>query len=200
VLVHDRYGWLPHLDRLADDLRADGHTAATVNLYHGRSTLDDAMARQLLDELDVAEAKATIVEAAGALRRRGAKRIALLGFSIGGRLSLLVAAHEPIESVVAYYAALQDSEFRAVPGRVQLHLAEVDDWDPPDLPEQFAWRLAAAGTSVEVHLYPGTRHGFANADHTSHYAPEPAALAWARTRRFIRRGAAGRPPQREMET
>src|SRR5918992_4695716 len=90
VLVHDRYGWLPHLDRLADDLRADGHTAATVNLYHGRSTLDDEMAMRLLEELDVAEAKATIVEAAGALRRRGAERIALVGFSIGGRLLLLL--------------------------------------------------------------------------------------------------------------
>ena len=184
VLVHDRYGWLPHLDRLADDLRADGHTVATVNLYHGRSILDDEMAMRLLEELDVAEAQATIVEAAGALRRRGAERIALLGFSIGGRLSLLVAAEKPIESVVAYYAALQNSEFRAVAGRVQLHLAEFDDWDP-DQPQRFARRLAAGGTLTEVHVYPGTSHGFANADVRGVYAATAAELAWTRARRFI---------------
>jgi carboxymethylenebutenolidase len=185
VLVHDRYGWLPHLDRLAAELRADGHAATAVDLYHGRSTLDDEMARRLLDELAVADAEATIVEAAGALREGGAERIALVGFSIGGWLSLLVAADEPVESVIAYYASLEDSEFSPVPAHVQLHLAEVDDWDPPDQPQRFARRLAAAGTSAEVHLYPGTAHGFANADHRRLYVAAAAELAWTRTRRFI---------------
>ena len=68
---------------------------------------------------------------------------------------------------------------------VLLHLAETDEFDPPELYEGFVTALRAGGTEVEVHTWPGTEHSFANRDVALH-APDAAAEAWAITVRFLR--------------
>ena len=49
---------------------------------------------------------------------------------------------------------------------------------------------AATGTEVEVQVWPGTEHSFANGDVSLH-APDAAAEAWAITVRFLRDRLAG---------
>ena len=42
------------------------------------------------------------------------------------------------------------------------------------------------GTSFEMHLYPGAKHGFFNASNPSVYNREAASLAWERTLAFFK--------------
>ena len=61
----------------------------------------------------------------------------------------------------------------------------VQDGQPRDGPGQrHVQALEAAGLPYEMHLYPGTQHGFNN-DTTPRYDVAAASLAWARTLRFF---------------
>ena len=66
-----------------------------------------------------------------------------------------------------------------------LHIAAHDEFDPPELFQQFVAALEAAGTPVEAHTWPGTEHSFANAD-VALFAPDQATEAWPITVRFLR--------------
>ena len=185
VVVHDWYGLLPHVVRLCDTLAEAGLTALAVDLYDGRSTTDEAEAERLMDELDGAAARARLAAAVRDLRRAEvlAPRVSAIGFSMGGQLALGTAAMGLFDAVVAYYASLTPTE-AAMPCPVQLHLAGVVDFDPPDLPQQFVAAVRAAGGTATAHEYPGTEHSFANAD-TAYYDPAATASAQAATLGFL---------------
>ena len=188
LVVHDWFGLLPHVRQLCEALAAEGFTALAVDLYDGRSTTDPAEAADLMDELDVATAQATI--AAGVRRLRGveamAPRIGGLGFSMGGWLALHAATKGLFDAVVTYYAALDSGETQPTTCPLLLNLAQVDEWDPPDAPERFAQAVEAAGMPVQVQTLPGTEHSFANAD-VAAYDHVATAVAWESTLAFMRR-------------
>ena len=56
---------------------------------------------------------------------------------------------------------------------------------PPRKPKKKQNPLKAAGVTYEMHVYPGTRHGFHNYS-TPRYDPEAAQLAWTRMVAFFR--------------
>jgi dienelactone hydrolase len=80
---------------------------------------------------------------------------------------------------------LDEEQAGSIHCSVQLHLAERDEFDPPEVLEQFVAALRAAGTPVEARTRPGTEHAFANAD-VPLYVPTQAAEAWSITVRFLR--------------
>jgi carboxymethylenebutenolidase len=187
LVVHDWYGPLPHVRLACDDLAEAGLLALAPDLYDGRTTTDPEEAERLMDALDGGRARARLSAAADELRGRTAgRRVGALGFSMGGMLALQQATTGKLDAVVAYYAALEAGEHAAIRSPVLLHLAEVDEWDPPDTPDRFAATLRAAGTEVESHTWAGTEHSFANRDVPLH-APAQAAEAWALTVAFLRR-------------
>lgn len=193
VIAHDWYGHLPHLRQRCDSLAAAGMTALAPDLYDGRLTADDTEAEQLFRALDIELARGKLLGAIEHLRRRGAQRIGLLGYSMGGWLELLLATVAQVDAVVTYYAALEAEEWSPIGCPVQLHFAEHDLWDPPEVPDAFAEWLLSGGTAVETFHYPGSRHGFANSDVPA-YRPGSAELAWARTVRFLGGHLIWRPP------
>jgi carboxymethylenebutenolidase len=65
---------------------------------------------------------------------------------------------------------------------MQFHYAERDDHIPPAAVEQV--RQAFAGRAAEVHVYPGSMHGFNCWARASYHAPS-AALAHGRTLSFL---------------
>ena len=193
VVAHDWYGHLPHLRQRCDALAKAGMTALAPDFYDGQITADDFEAERLFRALDVELARERVVEAVEHLRRLGAERIGLLGFSMGGWLELLVATVLSVEAVTVYYATLEADEWSPIACPVQFHFAETDVWEPPVLPAAFAEWLMASGTTVETFEYPGSRHGFANSD-VPPYRPGSAELAWARTVRFLGGHLMWRPP------
>jgi carboxymethylenebutenolidase len=190
LVVHDWYGRLPHVRQACDDLAEAGLLALAPDLYDGRTTTE---AERLMAALEDGRARARLADATDELRARtGGRRVGALGFSMGGTLVLQEATTGRFDAVAAYYAALLARGYPPIRCPVLLHLAEVDDWEPPDLPERFAAELRAAGTEVETHTWPGAEHSFANPDVPLH-APGPAAEAWTITVGFLRRHLATDP-------
>jgi carboxymethylenebutenolidase len=187
IVVHDYFGALPHIRERCDALALAGFMALAPDLYDGRSTTDPARAEVLLGQLDVARSRTLITVAARQLRAHPKvhpERVGAIGFSAGGWLALLTATGGVFEAVVAYYAALGPGEQATIARPVMLHFAEIDEWEPSDLPAGFVADLRAAGTLVVDRSWPGTQHSFANADVPA-WAPRQAAAAWAETVDFL---------------
>ena len=185
VLVHDYYGRLPALERLASILAGAGYFVAVPDLYNGRATTDPAEAEQLMDALEIGLALAELDDIITDARIQGSQRIGLVGFSLGGWLALLHAQGGSVDAAVAYYASLGPKDHGVVPAPLLLHYAEFDEWGAGDDPASFIERLKEHGTPVSEHVYLGTEHSFANADIPSAYNLRAAELAYARTERFL---------------
>ena len=194
LVVHDWYGLLPHVRAVCDELAAAGLVALAPDLYDGRTAADPGQAEALMEELDQAAARARLDEAVATVRARaGGGPVGVLGWSMGGSFALGQATTGAVAAAAIYYAAGDEDDAARIHCPVLLHLAEVDEFDPPEFYDQFVNALRAAGTEVEVHTWPGTGHSFANRDVALH-APDAAAEAWAITVRFLRDRLAGAAP------
>ncbi len=186
VVLHDWYGRLSPIEHYAQSVAEHGFRVALPDLYDGVATTDASTAERLVGQLAVDRALAALDECIAAARREGSRRCALVGFSMGGSLSLEAAARGSADAVVAYYATLaEDHNVLLCP--VLLHFAEHDDWEAGSEPEQFLSRLKDHGTPVSAHEYLGTRHSFANAIVPAAFDARAAALAFARTTAFLER-------------
>ena len=185
VVVHDWFGRLPSLEFYSEALVRHGFHVVVPDLYGGVATTDEATARRLLDQLDVGIALEVIDDAVRTGRERGSNRVGVIGFSVGGWLALLHAQGGAADATVAYYASLERRDHGIIPCAVQLHLAETDEWSDTQEPDAFIARLREHGTPVSTHTYAGTRPGFANATIHASLDARSAALAYARTARFL---------------
>jgi carboxymethylenebutenolidase len=191
LVAHDWYGMLPHVRAACDELAAAGLVALAPDLYGGRTTTDPEQAEALMKGLDQAAARARLDEAVGTLRERsGGGPVGVLGWSLGGMFALIQATTGTVDAAAIYYAALDDDDAARIHCPVLLHLAENDEFDPPEFYDRFVAALKAAGTEVAVHTWPGTEHSFANRDVALH-VPDAAAKAWSITVQFLRNRLAG---------
>ena len=185
VLVHDWYGRLPWLENYAKGLEHQGYRVAVPDLYAGVATIDETTAEELMNELDVATALASVDDVIQVARMEGTERVGVVGFSLGGWLTLLHAQGGAVDAVVAYYATLGTSQHGVIPCPVLLQFAEADEWGEGEDPESFVDRLKDHGTPVTEFTYLGTVHSFANATIVDKVDVNAAALAFARTASFL---------------
>lgn len=185
LVLHDWYGLLPHVRSACDELAGAGLVAVAPDLYDGRTTTDPDRAEALMKRVDDAKAQASVDAALAHLRERTGGRVGGLGYSMGGFRLLSKATTGAVDAVAVYYAALGAEEAISIRCPVLLHLAEVDDFDPPEFYEAFVNALKAGGTEVESYTWPGTEHSFANRD-VALYASEQATDAWSITVDFLR--------------
>jgi carboxymethylenebutenolidase len=191
VLVHDWYGQLPHVRTLADELAGAGLAALAVDLYGGRTTTDPGEAETLAGEMDRATAPTRLDETVQTLKAKvDGGPVGVVGWSLGGMYAVDLATRDDVDAAAIYYAAGDEDDAARIHCPVLLHLAEADEFDPPEFYDGFVNALRAAGTEVEVHTWPGTEHSFANRDVALH-TPGAAAEAWAITVRFLRGRLAG---------
>ncbi|MHB1171052.1 MAG: dienelactone hydrolase family protein [Lacisediminihabitans sp.] len=187
VLVHDWYGRLPWLESYAEALAHQGFRVVVPDLYQGIATTEEGSAERLSSQLDVGSALAEIEGIVQIARSEGSERVGVVGFSMGGWITLLHAQAGAADAVVAYYASLGPNEHGVIPSPVLLHLAETDEWDEGQEPEAFVSRLKDHGTPVTEFTYLGTVHSFANATIVDKTDAQAAALAFARTAAFLER-------------
>lgn len=185
VLVHDWYGRLPWLENYATALAAYDFRVAVPDLYSGVATTDDNDAEDLMASLDLRVALGEIDEVIADARTQGTDRIAVVGFSMGGWLSLLHAQGGAVDAVAAYYATLGPQDHGVIPCPVLLQFAEDDEWGTHEDPEDFIRRLTDHGTPVSAHSYAGTEHSFANGTIADKFHPRAAELAFKRTAVFL---------------
>jgi carboxymethylenebutenolidase len=186
LVVHDRFGLLPHVRARCDWLAEAGFVALAVDLYDGRTAAAPADADRLAAALDTTRARGLVALAATQLRARPKvrpQRVGAVGFGLGGRLSLLAAATGTLDAVIAYYAVLAPEERGLVPCPVLLHLPGGPSEQAPEA-RGFIRDLRLSGTEVTARTWSGMPVGFANADRAEH-AERVTIASWVESAGFL---------------
>jgi len=194
IVIHEWWGLNDWVKQQADKLAGDGYIALAVDLYNGQVATTDELAHQLMSGLDENEAMTKLRAGADFLRGRSdvrANAIGVIGWCMGGRYSIRLAAADPgIRACVMYYGAPL-SDAAAIHGLQAAVLGNFggDDKGPsPDQVRTFEAALKRAGKKVDFKIYPGAPHAFANEHNPwNGYRPAAAKDAWIRTKAFLRK-------------
>src|SRR5688572_24160150 len=89
VVIQEWWGLVPHIKEVCDRFAANGFLALAPDLYHGKSTVEEAEAQHLMQGLDWARAIAEITAAVKSLRERGCAKVGVVGFCMGGALAMI---------------------------------------------------------------------------------------------------------------
>jgi dienelactone hydrolase len=154
-------------------LREWGYATFVIDSFRGRGITEVCTQGGVLLPLERVPDAYGALRLLAANRRIDARRIALMGFSHGGSLTLLGATAWAKET----YAAEGQASFRAffsfypncnasfperrrVSAPVRIHAGAADDWTPAGPCSELAASLKASGQDVGIDVYPAAHHGF----------------------------------------
>jgi carboxymethylenebutenolidase len=197
LVIQEWWGLVPQIKHVCDRLAGEGYVALAPDLFRGEMATHQEMdkAAQLMTSLPHDRAARDMAGAIDALLAHDAVQgdaVGVVGFCMGGLLSMVIAAQQGdrVGAAVAYYGApLGDgaTDWSSLTAPILCHAAENDDFFSPTAIEELAESLRSQGKDVTVHVYPGTGHAFANDENSiGTYDPDAAALAWERTLAFLR--------------
>ena len=194
IVIHEWRGLNDWVKEQADSLAAHGYTAFAVDLYKGRVARDAETAHQYMSGLSEDEGIATLRRAADFLRTRDdvrAQAIGVVGWCMGGRYSIRLAAADPgIRACVMYYGApiTDEAAIKGIQASILGSFGGDDKGPTPDQVRAFEKALAAAGKRADIKIYPGAGHAFANINNPwGGYREDAAKDAWSRTLAFLER-------------
>ena len=190
LVVHENRGLNPYVKDVARRLAKSGFVAFAPDALHplGGYPGNDDDGREMQRSMDRAKIEADFIAAANYLKNHSLSsgKLGVVGFCFGGYISNFLAASLPevIDAAVPYYGTPARNEIVGnVKGPVMIQLAETDDRVNATWPAYEAV-LKANGAPHEMHMYPGTRHGFHN-DSTGRFVEDMADLSWDRTLAFF---------------
>ncbi|WP_406379655.1 dienelactone hydrolase family protein [Streptomyces sp. NBC_01618] len=184
VLFHHAQGLTPGVTAFADELRGDGFTVRTPDLYDGRT-------------FDTLEAGLAYAEQIGVedILDRGTRAVAdspaglvCIGFSLGVLPAQKLAQTRPgARGAVFVHSCVPSSFFGTWPSQVpvRIHAMEEDRLFTTEGDADAARALVDEAPDAELYLYPGDQHLFADSSLPS-YDAEAATLLLDRTRTFLR--------------
>ncbi|MGE5225667.1 MAG: dienelactone hydrolase family protein [Planctomycetaceae bacterium] len=190
LLFHHAQGQTVGFLDFAERLREAGHTVHAPDLFDGRTfeTVEEGVSHAREVGFD------RILQRGIATAEDLPPDVVYSGFSLGGMPAQALAQTRPgARGAILYHACLPPSEFggpwpAGVP--LEIHFMEDDPWAEEDLPA--AKKLAEEVDRVELFLYPGSGHLFADAS-SDDYDEDAARLLMERTLAFLDR--VGRLPR-----
>jgi dienelactone hydrolase len=185
VLFHHAQGLTPGVVAFADELRRNGHTVHTPDLFEGRTfgTLDEGMA--YVEETGFGEVIDRGVQAVEGLPAE----LVYAGFSLGVLPAQKLAQTRPgARGALLFYSCVPVSEFGSgwpdgVP--VQVHGMDADPIFVGEGDIDAARELVEQAKDAELFLYPGDQHYFADSSLPS-YDADATALLVQRVLDFLR--------------
>ena len=188
IVIQEWWGLNDWIKDQARALAKEGYIALAVDLYRGKVTSKQEDAHQLMmgappDRIQ-RDLKAAFAWLEGRKDVKAAK-IGAIGWCMGGRWTLALATEEPkLAAGVAYYGAPPTDPAAIVRIKAPLlgNFGGDDKGPSPDQVKAFEAAAKAAGKTVDLKIYEGAGHAFANVDNPWGGYREPAAKdAWART-------------------
>jgi carboxymethylenebutenolidase len=192
VVIQEWWGVQGQIKAVCDRLAGEGFHALAPDLYGGKVVPyhDSAAANAAMNALDFKAATDQAVRGAAVfLRSRGAPKVGIIGFCMGGAVAVIAAVHVPeVDAAVSFYGLPPESVAAPKDIRVpfQGHFAAQDEWVTPAAADELEKKLRAAGKVAEIYRYPG-QHAFMNSERGSVYDPAAAKVAWDRCVAFLRR-------------
>ncbi len=195
VLFEEWWGLDERIKATADRLASNDFNVVVPDLYRGRVAATGDEANHLMEGLDFGDAATQDGPgAARFLREHGSKRVAAMGFCMGGALAMLAVMHGgDFDSASIWYGypppEAGDPGRIAVP--IQGHWAMEDAFFTPEGVDAIESKLKLEGREYEFHRYDA-KHGFYNTGEPGrgglgHYHRQHAETAWNRTIDFLNR-------------
>ena len=196
VLFQEIFGVNAHIRAVAEQYALDGFVVLAPDMFWrqaprvelGYEGAERQRAVALMGQQQPDDLAADIAAAVAALRARpetARRKTGAIGYCMGGRMAYTAAALTDVDAAVAYYGGGIHRQLELAPRigcPIQFHYAGHDEHIPPEAVQSV--REALAGKPAEVHVYPGSMHGFNCWARASYHAPS-AALAHGRSLAFL---------------
>jgi carboxymethylenebutenolidase len=197
LVIQEWWGLDSGIKEMTERLAAAGFVALAPDLYHGELAGHAEMdkAAHLMQSLPADRAARDMSGAVDHLASHPAVTsagIGVVGFCMGGMLAFLIAADRPdqVKAVVSFYGFPQgDSEpdWSKLAASVRGHMAERDDFFPPDAARALEAKLQAMGKDVSFHVHAGAGHAFMGPHNALGTFDGPlAAQIWPEVISFLR--------------
>jgi carboxymethylenebutenolidase len=192
LVIHENRGLNPYIEDVARRAAVAGFVAlapdglAPLGGYPG----NDDEGRDLQAKLDQAKLRTDMLNGARFLKSHkvSSGKLAATGFCWGGGTTNWLAATmgSDLQAAAPYYGvAAATAEVPKIKAPLLAHLAENDARVNETYPT-YEQELKKAGARYEIHMYPGTQHGFHN-NSTPRYQEAAANLSWERTVAFFKK-------------
>jgi dienelactone hydrolase len=184
VLFHHALGLSPGIIAFADELRAEGHTVHTPDLFEGRTFDSIESGMKFVEGVGFGE----VIERGAAAARELPAEVVYLGFSLGVLPAQMLAQNRPgARGGVFVDACVPVTEFgeqwpKEVP--VQVHGMDADPFFVGEGDIEAAREIVAQAEDGELFLYPGDQHYFADSTLPS-YDEQAATLLRRRVLDFL---------------
>jgi len=192
IVIQEWWGLVDHIKDVCDRFADEGFVALAPDLYHGKSTKSPDEAGKLMMALRIDEAERDLSSAVDYLETQDSttsKKIGVVGFCMGGALSLYEATKNPkIGACVVFYGGHP----KVKPDLPNLYApvlglyGENDRSVSPAVVHDLERQLKDLGKQIEVKIYKDADHAFFNDTRPQVYNAEAAADAWQRTIAFLR--------------
>ena len=172
IVLPEVFNTNPHIRSVADGYAAEGFVALAPDVYWRQeagsylSYTDEgrAKAQSLRARLDTDQFTRDLGDAIAGLRARPecTGKVGVMGFCLGGMFAWLASTRLPIDAAVSYYGVQIDQhlgEADRLGCPLLMHFAENDPHVPAETVSAIQARLGGL-SSVSIHIYPGTEHGF----------------------------------------
>lgn len=187
VVIHEWWGLTDQIRRVCDRLAGEGFRALAPDLYDGAvaKTAEEASAK--MSSLDFGRAIQQHIRGAAQHLSAAGGKVAILGFCMGGALTLgSSAALSELDAAVCYYGIPPGFDPSGLRVPSLLHFAKKDDWCTPALVDKLEAGLKSSGKAYELHRYDA-QHAFANENRPEVFDPTATDIAWRRSVDFLRK-------------
>ncbi len=195
VLIEEWWGVTDHMKRLAERFAKNGFRVIVPDLYRGRTAAVGDEANHLMEGLDFGDAATQDVRgAAQYLLSSGSAKVGVMGFCMGGALTLLAAMYDPeFSAAVTFYGfpPPEAGDLGAIKIPVQGHWGERDSFFGMDRVNDIEKRFKEIGVPYEFHRYDA-EHGFNNPNEQGnsglgHYHEEHSERSLHRANDFLKK-------------
>jgi len=193
VLIQEWWGIEPHIRDLAHKLAAEGLVVAVPDLFHGKVVTepDEAQKMVMMIAGNIDKAVREIIgalETVKAMPNVEPKKLGLMGFCVGGMLTLVVASRYPdLGAVVAFYPGGYDpkpEDVAKINAPVLAFYGRRDPSIPMEQVDKIEKMFKAAGKDYTAKVYDAG-HAFINPAHGMGNE-QAAAEAWPLAVNFLK--------------
>ena len=184
LVVHDYFGISDATKDAVEHLASLGYRAVAVDLYKGQAATDHEHAVALMQSLDQEAACRVMQRALDYLKRPG-RKIATIGFSMGGYQSLNANLNDPdaVSATVIVYGFGFDKINQARLATLKspvLVITGAEDTGAVQAGLDFVPNMRQAKRPYELFVYPAADHGYAQPlfNEGKNYNAEAVRVTW----------------------
>ncbi len=194
VVIQEWWGVNDQIKGVVNAYAAQGYRVIVPDLYRGKLGLNAEEAEHLMTNLNFADAASQDIRGAiQYLKATGSSKVGVVGYCMGGALTLLSAVFVPeVDAAVTFYGfpPLEYVDASKITAPVMGHFATEDAFFPIAMVDVLEQKLTQAGVTHTIHRYHA-QHAFANETNINkpipiEYDATAAATAWDRTLEFLR--------------